>query len=708
MQERPAAEMQATETLWRDALMAPKSVALVGISDHPTKLTGGPLRFLRKHGYAGKVYPVNPRRSEVQGEKSYPDIASLPGPVDHAYILVNTDDALASVKACADAGVTVATLLAGGFADAGPAGLAKQQELLAVARAGGMRLVGPNSLGVINFYTGLTLTATPALNANTLLPGSLMVLSQSGSIMGTLVSRGFARGIGFSKAVSVGNEADLTVGHIGAAFVDDPQTSAFLVFLETLRDAQALARFAGLAHAANKPIVAYKLGRSAVGREMAMTHTGAMIGSDRAVDAFLKHHGIIRVDHLETLFELPSLLIGRRPPTSRTPAVGVVTTTGGGAALVVDRLGLLGVETRAPRPESLAQLAACGLDVHPGRVIDLTMAGTRYDAMLTALNALRSAPEFDLILTVVGNSAEFNPELAVRPIADSGAQGKPVVAFLGPNADAALRLLAEAKVPAFRTPESCADAIQAYLNWRAPAQIAPDTCDLTQARQLANRAALGDIDEISALQLFAALGVPTAGGNVMAAGAPPPNVTYPVAAKILSPDIAHKTEAGGVILNIATPEQLAQASRRIVDAIRKAHPGASIRGVLVQPMERGLAEVLVGYRRDAQVGPLVTLAAGGVLAEIYDDSSVHIAPVDEPTALQMIEEVKGLALIRGYRKLPTGDVSALAKAIVAVSRLASLPQVQEAEINPVIVKSDGNGVVAVDALLSVRPASAGS
>ena len=700
--------MNVKETSWRDALMAPESVALIGVSDHPTRMTGGPLRFLRKHGYAGKVYPVNPRHAEVQGEKSYPDIASVPGPVDHAYILVNTDSALASVKACAEAGVRVATLLAGGFADAGPSGLAKQHALLSAARAGGMRLVGPHSLGLINFHSGLTLTATPALNTSKLLPGRLMVLSQSGSIMGTLVSRGFARGIGFSKAVSVGNEADLTVGHIGGAFVDDPQTSAFLVFLETLRDAQALAQFARLAHAANKPIVAYKLGRSPVGREMATTHTGAMVGSDRAVDAFLKHHGIIRVDHLETLFELPSLLIGRRPPNSRTSAVGVVTTTGGGAALVVDRLGLLGVETRAPTTESLAQLAACGLEVHPGRVIDLTMAGTRYDAMQTALSALRSAPEFDLILTVVGNSAEFSPELAVRPIADSGAEGKPVVAFLGPSADAALRMLADANVPAFRTPESCADAIQAYLNWRSPVEIAPDTSDLTQARLLANRAALGDVDEVSAMELFAALGVPIVGGNIMAPGAPLPNVAYPVAAKILSPDVAHKTEAGGVILNIATTEQLADAALRIVDAVRKTHPQARIQGALVQHMERGLAEVLLGYRRDIHVGPLVTLAVGGVLAEIYDDSSVRIAPVDEPTALQMIAEVKGLALICGYRNLPNGDVSALAKAIVAVSRLAFLPEVQEAEINPVIVKCDGNGVVAVDALLSVRPMSAGS
>lgn len=695
--------MTSTKTVWTEALMAPATIALIGISDHSTKMTGSPMRFLRKHGYSGAIYPVNPRHETVQGERSYPDIASVPAEVDHAYILVNTDDALKAVKDCAKAGVRVATLLAGGFADAGPEGFSKQQELVEAAREGGMRLIGPNSLGVVNFYNGLTLTATPALNTNKLIPGRLMVLSQSGSMMGTLVSRGFARGIGFSKAVSVGNEADLTVGHIGEAFVDDPDTDAFIIFLETLRDSDALARFARAAFAANKPIIAYKLGRSEVGREMAVSHTGALVGSDRAVDAFLKHHGIIRVDHLETLFELPSLLIGRSPPKSTSPAVGVVTTTGGGAALVVDRLGLVGIETRSPSPAALAQLADRGLHVHPGRVIDLTMAGTRYDAMQSALNVLHDSPEHDLILTVVGNSAEFNADLAVQPIADSGVGAKPVVAFLGPNADIALRKLADANVPAFRTPESCADAIQAYLTWRPPVDVLRSKSNSSQVQMVISRLSDEGVNELVAMQLFSALGVPTTAGIVMDLGAPvPSNLTYPVVAKILSPDIVHKTEAGGVVINIATSGHLKTVAEQIVASVKKKQPAAQIDGVLIQPMEQGLAEVLIGYRRDAQVGPLITLACGGVLAEIYDDTAVRVAPVDEEGAKQMIEEVKGLLPIRGYRNLPKGDTSALIKAIVAVSRLADFPEINEAEINPVIVRREGEGIVAVDALLSIH------
>ncbi|MBX6373553.1 MAG: acetate--CoA ligase family protein [Acetobacteraceae bacterium] len=704
----------ASTAAWVRALFAPSAVALVGVSNDGARLAGGPLRYLRRHGFTGPVYPVNARYPAVQGEPAFRGLASLPGPVDHAYILLNTDDAISAVEACAAAGVKVATILAGGFAEAGAEGVAKQRRLLAAARAGGLRLVGPNSLGLVNLHTGLALSATPAMLAERLIPGRLMVLSQSGSMMGTLLSRGQERGIGFSKAVSVGNEADLTMGEIGEAFADDPDTAAFLLFMETIRDANAMARFAARAHALGKPIVAFKLGRSEAGQEMAVSHTGALVGSDRAADAFLRHHGIIRVDHLETLFELPALIAGRGPPRRgrrEGAAVGVVTTTGGGAALVVDRLGTLGVETRAPSRETLDRLAARGVAAQAGRVLDLTMAGTRYDAMRAALETVLAAPEFDLVLSVVGSSAQFRPELAVRPIADSAAGAdKPIAAFLAPSAGESLRMLAEAGIAGFRTPESCADAIAAYLDWRGPA--APVGPALTEAEIAGARAALAEaaadggrrLNERQALALFAALGVPCAASVVMAVPGTggdvvsPADLSYPVAAKILSRDIAHKTEAGGVALGLGGPDELVAAVRRMVEAVRHRHPGARIEGVLVQRMERGgLAEVLLGYHRDPHVGPVVTLAMGGVLAEILGDVAVRLAPVSEETARAMVEEVAGLAVIRGYRDLPRGDVAALAVAIAALSRLAGLPAVTEAEINP-IVRREGEGVVAVDGL----------
>src|SRR5438105_7162467 len=268
-----------------EALFKPRAVALIGVSDDADKTAGRPLRFLRKHGYAGPIYPINPNRSAVQGERAFARIGDAPGPVDHAYILVNTPGVGAAVAACAEAGVAVATILASGFAEAGAEGRERQRRIVEIARGHGMRLVGPNSLGIVNTQAPLALTANAAFATEALPRGRLTVLSQSGSLIGTLVSRGAARGIGFGKLISVGNEADLSVGEIGAALADDPETDAFLLFLETIRAREEMARFASLAHRSGKPIIAYKLGRSDVGQALAVSHTGAMVGSDAAVDA---------------------------------------------------------------------------------------------------------------------------------------------------------------------------------------------------------------------------------------------------------------------------------------------------------------------------------------------------------------------------------------------------------------------------------------
>lgn len=692
------------------ALFDPRAVALIGASEDAGKTTGRPLRFLRKHGYAGPIYPINPNRAAVQGERAYASLSEAPGPVDHAYILVNTPAVEAAVAACAKAGVAVATVLASGFAEAGEDGRERQRRIVEIARDRGLRLVGPNSLGVVNTWAPLALTANAALAADTLPRGRLAVLSQSGSLIGTLLSRGTARGIGFGKLISVGNEADLSVGEIGAALAGDPDTDAFLLFLETIRAREDMIRFAALARQAGKPIIAYKLGRSEIGQALAVSHTGALVGSDAAVDAFLRRHGILRVDHLETLLEMAPLVIGRGPPGGNR-RVAAIATTGGGAATVVDRLGLRGVEVAPARGETLAKLRAAKVPAPSGPIVDLTLAGTRYEVMRAALDALMEAPEFALVLATVGSSAQFQPELAVKPIMDCAREKKPLAVFLTPQADETLRLLAKQGIAAFRTPEACADAIAAYLAWRDP----PAAVAGASAETLAKAAALlrtvrGEVlDERQSLTLFAALGVRVTDSHVFDPDAPVPALpfSFPVAAKILSPDITHKTEAGGVALEIATPAELVERGRALVATARRQHPAARIEGVLAQPMERGLAEVLVGYRLDAQAGPVITVGMGGTLAEIYRDYAVRVAPVSATEAAEMIAEVRGLAVVRGYRGKPPGDVTALAETIAALSTLADLsePAVLEAEINPLIVKRVGQGVVAVDGVVRLGETS---
>ena len=648
------------------ALFQPARIALIGASTDANRLTARAQVYLRQHRFPGDLFPVNPRAETVLGEPAWKSLRDIPGPIDFAYVLVGTEHVEAAVADCAAHGVPVACVLADGFAETGAEGAALQARIVAAAHAHGMRLLGPNSMGVINPPASMACSVNAALAAETLPTGRWSLVSQSGSVMGTLLSRAAARGFGFAKIVGTGNEADLSAGEVADLLVDDPGTDAILLFLETIRHPEHFERAARRAHAAGKPIVAYKLGRSEAGAALATTHTGAMTGSDAATDAFFRDIGILRVDMLETLLELPPLLIGARPPVLPRRAVRIVTTTGGGGAMVVDRLGVLGI--------------------HTAGMVDTTLAGARKDTVATALSEARNADDADVAIAVVGSSAQFRPQDAIAgALAATGRN--PIAAFLLPEATASLKLLAAAGIAAFRTPEACADGIRAYLDWHAPAER-PVSGDVSAAAAL-----LPAADEAAARAVFAALGLPNRAVAVDPA-APPP-LSYPVALKAVSPAIAHKTEAGLVALGIADEAALSAAC-----ADMTARHGRHITGFIAEPMAKGVSEAILGYRRDPLVGPVVVLGAGGVLAEIYRDVTLRRAPVDRATALDMIAAVKGLAPARGYRNLPKGDLAALADAIVALSRLAAIEAVDEAEINPLIVLREGQGVVMADALIA--------
>ena len=676
-----------------DALFAPRAVALVGASGDAGKNTARPQRFMKKHGYTGRIVPINPGRDEILGEPAYPTLANAPGDIDHAFVMVPAAQVEAVLRDCAVKKVPVATVYSDGFAETGPEGLERERKLVELARSLGVRLIGPNSIGLANVANGAIITVNAVFESEALPRGGASVVSQSGTIIGTLLSRGAPRGLGFAKLVSVGNECDLGVGEIVAMLAQDEDTRVILLFLETIRDAGQLARAARLAHARGKPVVAYKLGRSALGEALAKSHTGALAGSDAAVDAFFRHNGIVRVDMLETLVEIVPLLSGRKPPQSnRQPRIAVVTTTGGGAASVVDRLGTLGMATLTPDDALIASLHNQGIAIRSAPIVDLTLAATP-DKYRVVLEALLAHPDCDAALAVVGSSAQFHPELAVKPIVSVARGAKPLAAFLAPHAEASLRLLAAAGVPAFRTPEGCADALAAYFGWRAPVMSTETTVPAVGLPRD------GLLDEAQALDLFASLGVPTVEREVARAPQYAHSVPYPVAAKILSRDILHKTETGGVVLGIAGRDDFNAQVTTMLQTVGSAAPAARIEGVLVQSRVEGLAQAIVGYRHDPMVGPVVMVGMGGRLAEIYRDTALECAPVTEAQALAMIAKVKGFAVLRGFRNLPQGDLAALARAVAAVSRLALLEgqPVAEAEINPLIVKEDG--VVAVDGLV---------
>jgi len=682
----------------RQKLLSPRSVALIGASDDASKTAARPLRFLRQAGFRGTIYPINPRRDTVLGERAWPSLAACPEIPDHVYVLSPTETVVETIAECGRIGVPVATILASGFGETGAEGAAREQELRRIAAETGLRIVGPSSLGVVNLHDRLLLTANAAFAERDLPAGNIFVASHSGSMIGALVSRGLARGIGFAGLVSVGNELDLSIGEICAATLDDENIGGYLLFLETIRQAGQLRAFAQEAAARGRPVLAYKLGRSAEAAELAVSHTGALAGEDDIADAFLRDCGIARVETLEAALEALPLLTRLPVPqdAARRMRVGVVTTTAGGAAMVVDQLAIRDVAVEKPTQETVNRLAATGIQVAPERIVDLTLAGTRYEVVKRALEVLLTAPEFDLIVAVPGSSARFDPGLTVRPLIESAAAEKPLAAFIVPDAPQALRQLTEAGVPNFRTPESCADAIAAAFARRKPRALPAFRPQVTSDSRL--------LSELDAYALLDDVGIPHAPAMALDA-VPGVRVSlpfpYPVAVKILSEEISHKSDVGGVVLNVPSENELAQAITTIRANVEKASPGSKVEHVLVQQMARGVGEALIGYRHDPQVGPIVMLAAGGVLTEIYRDRSLRLAPVDLEMAHQMIGEVKAIQPLAGYRGRAAGDIDALAAAIVALSRLAlkDNPVVVETEINPLLVLEKGKGVLAVDALV---------
>jgi len=690
------------------ALTAPRSVALVGASSNPKKLTARPLNFLRQHGYAGRILPVNPGSDEVMGLPAASSIREIAGPVDHAYILLDADPALAALEQCAQKGVAVVSMLADGFAEAGPTGLARQARAAAIARDADILLIGPNSTGVVSTASGFACTTNAAFATTTLTRGHTAVLSQSGSVIGTLLSRGQERGHGFSTLVSLGNEARHGVGSIGSLLLDDPNTHAFQLFLETIRDAEAIEAFARGATALGKPVVAYMIGISEEGSRLAVSHTGALTGGRAAVSAFLRDVGIHEAELFDTLIEAPHALSRVRFPVTSARRATVISTTGGGGAMVVDQLAARGIEIGALSNAARAELSAQNIPLGHGKLVDVTLAGTKYDTMKAVIDRLIRDPETGVLVVAVGSSAQFNPELAVAPIVDAVRDAPkgaaPVVGFPLPHAPESLALLESAGIPNFRTLETCAETVALMLR-PAPAPRIPAA---PLPAQLCTR--LDDLpgglqSETVSGALFETLGLTGPGTCLIGPHdvlPDPLGLAFPLVAKLVSPDLPHKSEVGAVALGIASMAELAAAIARMKSSAKDHCPGYRLNGVLLQEMRPGLGEAIIGLTRDPLVGPVVTVGAGGVLTEIYRDTSVRRAPVSLSEARDMISEVKGFAQLRGYRGHPLGDLEALATAVVALSRLALAPRIEEAEINPVAIMAPGAGVLMLDALIRLK------
>jgi len=691
-----------------DCLTAPKSIALIGASNTPGKITSRPQTFLRQHGYPGRIYPVNPTRETVLGERAYASVLDIPDKVQHAYVLVDSDPALVAVEQCIEAGVHVVSVLADGFAEAGAEGQRRQAKLVDLARRAGILLLGPNSMGVADTRSRFICTTNAAFRAEVVLPGRLAVISQSGSLIGAILSRGQDRGVAFSTLVSVGNEATAGIGEIGSILAEDADTDGFILFLETIRNPDKVADFARRAQELGKPVVAYMVGVSEEGQALSVSHTGALTGRTEATQAFLDSLDIARIGQFDALFEAPPALRLKGRLTGRPRSATVISTTGGGGAMVVDQLSLRGVEIAACGAAAREALSAKGIPLGHGKLVDVTLAGARYDAMKAVIKTLITDPKTGALVVAIGSSASFNPELAVQPIIDAVAEappdGAPVFAFPVPLAPRSIELLEQGGVPSFRSLEACADTIASLLRPRA---VSPQQANL-DPRVLEKLARHGDgvMHEVDAADIFALLGIQRPGQLVVPFGETLPvavaRLDFPVVAKLVSRDLPHKSDAGAIRLALGSVAEVEQAIEEMTAAVRRNAPGARLEAVLVQEMRHGVGEALIGLMRDPLVGPVVTVAAGGVLTEIYKDASVRPAPVSAEIARAMVDEVKAFALMQGYRGHTRGDLDALAAAIASLSQLAVVDRLLEAEINPILVLPDGEGVVMLDALIQLE------
>ncbi|WP_328734679.1 acetate--CoA ligase family protein [Falsiroseomonas selenitidurans] len=670
-----------------EALLRPRSVAVVGASADPTKTGGRPVGYLLRHGFAGDVWPVNPRATEIAGLPCYRDVASLPGAPDVGIVLVGPERAEAAVRDLAARGCQAAIVLAGGYGETGEAGAEKQSALKRAA--GPMRLLGPNTIGVVNLTDRIVLSATGALEFPALPPGGLSVVSQSGGILGALLSRGAAAGIGFAKLVATGNEGDLEVAEVLDALVDDPATTAIALYLEGLRNPGRFRAAARRAAAAGKPVVAFKVGRSEAGALAAISHTGAMAGADRMYDAFFAGLGVIRAERFAELLEVPAALaLGRRAAGFR---VAVLTSTGGAGALVADAVGLAGGTLPAPDAAVREKLAALLGEAPVGNPVDVTLAGLQPDLFRGAIRTLLDSDGYDQLVVVVGSSALAQPDLVADAMLEArGHSVKPVIAYVSPHAPHIAAGLNARGVPASTTPEGIAAILAALAR---PVPALPESQPVPALPSLPS----GRLNEAESKALFAHFGIQgareVAATTPEAAQAAAAGLGDRLVVKLLARDLAHKSDIGGVVLGV-TPDRVAAVGATLLARL----PGAE--GLLVQEQVSGGIEMILGIVRDPHLGSAVLLGAGGTAAEVFGDTQLRMLPLTRADAEAMVRGLKVARVLAGFRGAPPADVPALVDAVLAFSRMGEAlgDRLLEAEINPLFVLPAGQGVRAADGL----------
>jgi acetyltransferase len=699
-----------------DKIFKPQRVAIVGASNSPDKVGYTVLRNLVGHGFAGVVYPVNAQRESVQGIAAYPDLKALPHAPDLAVICTPAASVPGMIHQCGDAGVGGVVIISAGFREVGPAGRALEEQVRAeAARFPGLRIIGPNCLGIM--VPGLRFNASFAADMPP--AGSVAFLSQSGALCTAVLDWAKADEVGFSHFVSVGNMLDVGLDDLLDYLAADPNTSAVMLYVESITEARDFMS-AARAFSREKPIIAYKAGRFAESSQAAASHTGAMAGVDEVYEAALRRAGIVRVFDIDEMFDCAELLARQR----RLPDGGrlaIVTNAGGPGVMATDAL--------LDRRGTLARLAAETLARLDGCLPSCWSHNNPVDVLgdapaeryAKALEVALGAPEVDAVLVILTPQAMTEPTAtAAALIAAAKNSAKPVLAsWMGHElVQAGVQQLNEAGIPTYTTPEH---AVRAFMNLVAhsrrrellyetprdvPVKFTLDRPKLRERFDSIVARGQSILTEDESKELLEAYGIPatrplpahTADEATSAAEM----LGYPVVLKILSPDITHKTEVGGVVLDLASAADVRGAFDRIVASARRKRPDANVQGVTVQRMVTQAVgvELIVGSKRDPVFGPVIMVGLGGIAAEVFRDHALELPPLNERLARRMLESLRSWPLLQGFRGRPPLAVDRLVETLMRFSYLiADLPEIQEVDINPLLVMPDE--VVALDARIVV-------
>lgn len=700
----------------------PRSVAVVGASRDPASIGGRLLAALRAASFSGTLYPVNPNAQDVAGLRAYPSVRTIPDPVDLAVIAVPPPALPAVVEDCAARGVRALVVITAGFAEVGAEGRARQDRLLGAVRGHGMRMVGPNCLGLLNTDPSVRLNAS----FSPIFPpaGCMAMSSQSGALGLAVLAAAKRLHLGLSTFVSVGNKADVSSNDLLQYWEEDPRTDVILLYQESFGNPRRFARIARRV-ARRKPIVAVKGGRTGAGRRAAGSHTAALAASDAAVDALFRQTGVIRADTLEELFAL-AVALGAQPlPKGRR--VAIVSNAGGPAILCADRCEAGGLLVPAFSERTQAQLASflpptAGL----ANPVDL-IASACAEEFRQALTVIAGSGEVDALIVLYVSAGALDPRSLAQAIRDGVASGTataplPVlVCWMGEEAQTpGPDELARLNIPVYDFPETPALVLSktaAYADWRAqPLGMIPDfdDLDLEQARRLCRRAVdargVGWLSADETKEVLTSVRLPVATGGLARtmdeAVSLARQVGFPVAVKLASRSVVHKTEAGGVLLNLQDMESVRRAFQEIQRRMADDHRLDAMDGVIVQPMVSGGVELMVGVTHDPLFGPLIAFGLGGIHVEILRDVCFRITPLTDRDASEMIRSIRGFRLLEGYRGHPPADIEAIEDVLLRVSRLVEeIPEITELDLNPVFALPPGQGCLIVDVRIKVEPSA---